>query len=54
MLWQKAPNFELRSTSGTAALSDFSGRWLVLFFYAKDFSPVCSSELAEFNRHHRI
>ena len=52
MLWQKAPDFQLQSTNGKIRLADFRNRWLVLFFYAKNFTPVCNSELIEFNKHY--
>lgn len=39
-----APNFEARTTMGTIRLSDFRGRWLVLFSHPADFTPVCTSE----------
>lgn len=52
VLWQKAPDFQLQSSEGNIRLSDFSGKWVVLFFYVRDFSSVCGSELAEFNKQH--
>ncbi len=40
-----APDFELSSTSGVLIkLSDFRGRWLVLCFFPKVFSPGCTRE----------
>jgi len=44
-----APPFTLPDDSGT--LRDIAaerGRWLVLFFYPKDFTPGCTSEVCEF------
>ena len=39
---EKAPEFTLPSSSGeTFSLSDFDGKWKVVFFYAKDGSPTC-------------
>lgn len=36
--------------SGRAAnLSDYSGRWLVLYFYPKDNTPGCTTEGIDFN-----
>lgn len=29
--------------------SDFEGKWLVAFFYPKDFTFICPTEIAEFN-----
>ena len=30
--------------------ADYSGKWVVYFFYPKDFTFVCPTELAEFNK----
>lgn len=42
-----APDFEARSTLGPIRLSDFRGRWLVLFSHPADFTPVCTTEFVE-------
>lgn len=34
----------------TVESDDFEGRWAVFFFYPKDFTFVCPTELVEFNR----
>lgn len=39
-----APNFSARSTKGQISLSDYSGRWLILFSHPADFTPVCTTE----------
>lgn len=39
-----APDFSARSTTGNVRLSDFRGRWLVLFSHPADFTPVCTTE----------
>lgn len=39
-----APNFLARTTMGTVNLSDYRGRWLILFSHPADFTPVCTSE----------
>ena len=45
----KAPNFSMPSDGGgTAALSDFKGRYLVLYFYPKDDTPGCTKEAIGF------
>ena len=31
-------------------LADYRGRWLVLFFWPLDFTFVCPTEIAEFNK----
>jgi peroxiredoxin (alkyl hydroperoxide reductase subunit C) len=45
-----APNFQARSTMGTVSLSDFRGRWLILFSHPADFTPVCTSEFVALSR----
>lgn len=40
----KAPAFSARATTGRVNLTDFRGRWLVLFSHPADFTPVCTSE----------
>ncbi|MEM3841344.1 MAG: peroxiredoxin [Candidatus Micrarchaeaceae archaeon] len=48
----KAPDFELEGSDGkTHKLSDFSGRYLILYFYPKDLTPGCTIEANEFNKH---
>ena len=44
----KAPDFEARSTRGQVRLSDYRGRWLLLFSHPADFTPVCTSEFVGF------
>lgn len=40
-----APDFSLIDSSGERReLSDFNGRWLVLYFYPKDDTPGCTVE----------
>ncbi|CAA0106807.1 Selenocysteine-containing peroxiredoxin PrxU [Starkeya nomas] len=39
-----APVFSARSTQGQVKLSDYRGRWVVLFSHPADFTPVCTSE----------
>jgi len=43
-----APNFRARTTLGPLTLSDFRGRWVVLFSHPADFTPVCTSEFVAF------
>ncbi|WEK47876.1 MAG: peroxiredoxin [Candidatus Andeanibacterium colombiense] len=45
-----APNFRARTTMGVKNLSDFRGRWLVLFSHPADFTPVCTSEFVALAR----
>lgn len=43
-----APEFEAKSTQGQLKLSDYKGRWVVLFSHPADFTPVCTTEFVEF------
>jgi len=46
----KLPDLPLHLSSGTdAKLSDYAGRWLVLYFYPKDSTPGCTTEGLDFN-----
>lgn len=49
-LGQAAPDFTARSTKGVVRLSDFRGRWLILFSHPADFTPVCTSEFVAIAR----
>ena len=33
------------------SLSDYMGKWVVLFFYPRDFTFVCPTEIKDFNAH---
>lgn len=39
-----APDFSARSTTGDVRLSNYQGRWLILFSHPADFTPVCTTE----------
>lgn len=46
----KSPDLPLVLGSGkTARLSDYRGKWLVLYFYPKDSTPGCTTEGQDFN-----
>src|SRR3712207_8661469 len=45
-----APDFEAKTTHGVMKLSDFKGKWVVLFSHPADFTPVCTTEFVEFAR----
>ena len=45
---EPAPDFEAKSTQGQLKLSDFKGKWVVLFSHPADFTPVCTTEFVEF------
>jgi peroxiredoxin (alkyl hydroperoxide reductase subunit C) len=49
---ERAPEFEARTTQGVKKLSDYEGKWLVLFSHPADFTPVCTTEFVAFARHH--
>ncbi|HYB98934.1 MAG TPA: peroxiredoxin [Candidatus Limnocylindrales bacterium] len=49
-LLEPAPQFEAVSTHGPIKLSDYKGKWVVLFSHPADFTPVCTTELMEFAR----
>ena len=47
---QAVPDHELLlAQRGPARLSDYHGKWLVLYFYPKDSTPGCTTEGLEFN-----
>jgi thioredoxin-dependent peroxiredoxin len=47
----EAPNFKLTSQEGTpVSLSDFKGKWVVLYFYPKDFTSGCTIEAHNFQQ----
>lgn len=50
----EAPSFELEGVSGgefqSFKLSDYQGKWVILFFYPLDFTFVCPTEIREFHR----
>ncbi len=49
---QKAPDFTLQDTNESEIkLSDFKGKWVVLYFYPKDMTPGCTIEAMEFSLH---
>jgi len=45
-----APNFRARTTIGELSLSDYRGRWVLLFSHPADFTPVCTSEFVALSR----
>jgi len=48
---QPAPDFTLDSQEGKAvSLHDFKGKWVVLYFYPKDFTSGCTIEAHNFQR----
>jgi thioredoxin-dependent peroxiredoxin len=46
-----APDFSLTTNEGKpASLKDFHGKWIVLYFYPKDFTSGCTMEAHNFQR----
>ena len=46
-----APDFQLMTNEGNEArLKDYRGRWVVLYFYPKDFTSGCTLEAHNFQR----
>ena len=47
-LGMKAPDFQAQSTFGPLRLSDYTGKWVVLFSHPGDFTPVWTTEFIAF------
>src|ERR1700730_13155397 len=48
---QTAPDFSLPSVEGAlVSLKDYKGKWVVLYFYPKDFTSGCTLEAHNFER----
>ncbi len=49
---QPAPEFSLPTNTGdgTIALSDYRGKWVVVYFYPKDFTSGCTLEARRFQQ----
>lgn len=51
---QKAPDFKVEAVVGKEfkeiKLSDYRGKWVVLFFYPLDFTFVCPTEIKGFSQ----
>ncbi len=51
---QCAPEFTLEGVVGedfkNISLSDYKGKWVVLFFYPLDFTFICPTEITEFSK----
>ena len=48
---QPAPDFSLTTGDGSqVSLKDFRGKWIVLYFYPKDFTSGCTMEAHNFQR----
>lgn len=49
---EPAPEFEAKTTHGVKKLSDYRGKWVVLFSHPADFTPVCTTEFMAFANLH--
>lgn len=47
---EPAPEFNAVTTHGPKKLSDYKGRWLLLFSHPADFTPVCTTEFIGFTQ----
>lgn len=52
VLNQPAPEFRLPTNTGegTISLADYRGKWVVVYFYPKDFTPGCTLEAQRFQQ----
>jgi peroxiredoxin Q/BCP len=52
LLDQAAPAFTLPTNTGDGqiSLSDYRGKWVVVYFYPKDFTPGCTVEARKFQQ----
>lgn len=50
-----APEFNLSDQNGKVhSIKDYTGQWLVLYFYPKDDTPGCVKEACEFRDEYRV
>ena len=47
-LGEVVPDFGAVTTHGKIRLSDFKGKWIILFSHPADFTPVCTTEFVAF------
>lgn len=52
---EKAPDFKLKDQDGVEhKLSDYKGKWVLLYFYPKDDTPGCTKEACSFRDNHDL
>lgn len=50
---EMAPDFTLLASNGEkVSLSDFRGKYVVLYFYPKDMTPGCTTQACDFRDYH--
>ncbi|WP_096187937.1 thioredoxin-dependent thiol peroxidase [Evansella halocellulosilytica] len=50
---QLVPDIALKANGGNEVrLSDYRGKYIVLYFYPKDMTPGCTTEACDFRDHH--
>ena len=58
MINKKAPEFKAKAFQENQIseinLSDYKGKWVVLFFYPADFSFICPTELGELAENYEL
>lgn len=58
MVGVAAPDFKMLATTGNGkefkevSLKDYAGKWLVMFFYPRDFTFVCPTEIKSMDTHY--
>lgn len=53
VLGQKAPAFSgIDSNGKKVSLADFKGKWVILYFYPKAFTPGCTAQGCSLRDHH--
>lgn len=50
IIGEPAPDFQALTTQGMVKLSDFKGKWVVIFSHPADFTPVCTTEFIAFSQ----